>query len=167
VHEGTVRFERGDSTLRNETSVNTDLALRVQTQNLSAEVGGYVNYIEDFIFPNPTGQSDPESGFQIFEITQGNARLAGFEAAADYHPIGLLHLRLTADYTNGQNTTTDKPVPFIPPFRVTYEAKVEGELERLTLARPDWIRRISPLMDTRWRGSVPAPQYPSGGPPLR
>jgi iron complex outermembrane recepter protein len=128
VHEGTVRFERGDSTLRNETSVNTDLALRVQTQNLSAEVGGYVNYIEDFIFPNPTGQSDPESGFQIFEITQGNARLAGFEAAADYHPIGLLHLRLTADYTNGQNTTTDKPVPFIPPFRVTYEAKVEGEL---------------------------------------
>ena len=31
VHEGTVRFERGDSTLENETSINTDLALRVQT----------------------------------------------------------------------------------------------------------------------------------------
>jgi iron complex outermembrane recepter protein len=107
--------------------VNTDLALRVQTHNLSAEVGGYVNYIEDFIFPNPTGESDPESGFQIFDITQGNARLAGFEAAADYHPIGFLHLRLTADHTNGQNTSTDTPLPFIPPFRVTYTARVEGE----------------------------------------
>ena len=39
VHEGTVRFERGDPTLENETSVNGDVALRVQTSALSAEVG--------------------------------------------------------------------------------------------------------------------------------
>jgi iron complex outermembrane receptor protein len=130
VHEGTVRFERGDSTLRNETSVNTDLALRVQTRSLSAEVGGYINYLDDFIFPNPSGESDPASGFQIFDITQGNARLAGFEAAAEYHPVGLVHLRVTADYTNGQNTSTDTPLPFIPPFRVTYTARVEADPAR-------------------------------------
>lgn len=127
VHEGTVRYERGDSTLGNETSFNTDLALRVQTRHLSAEIGGYVNYIDGFIFPNPTGVEDPGSGFQIYDITQGNARLAGFEAAAEYHPIELLHLRVTADYTRGQNTSTDTPLPFIPPFRATYTVKVEGE----------------------------------------
>jgi iron complex outermembrane receptor protein len=127
VHEGTVRFERGDPTLKNETSVNTDLAVRVQTSRLSAELGGYVNYVDNFIFPDPTGESDPESGLQVFDITQGNARLAGFEAAMEYHATQWLHLRGTADYTRGQNRTTDTPLPFIPPFRATYSVKLEGE----------------------------------------
>jgi iron complex outermembrane receptor protein len=135
VHEGTVRFERGDSTLRNETSVNTDLALRVQTNDLTAEVGAFANYIDDFIFPNPTTEVDPESGFRIFQITQGDARLTGFEAAAQYHATRWLHLRLTADYTRGQNTTTDTPLPFIPPFRATYSVRFEGG-EGTWLQRP-------------------------------
>lgn len=126
VHEGTVRFERGDSTLENETSINTDLALRVQARNLTAEVGGFANYINNFIFPNPSGDIDPESGFQIFDITQGDARLTGFEAAVEYHATRYLHLRGTADYTRGQNTTTEEPLPFIPPFRATYSARLEA-----------------------------------------
>jgi iron complex outermembrane receptor protein len=126
VHEGTVRFERGDSTLRNETSVNTDLALRIQTSDVNAEIGAFANYIDDFIFPDPSGAIDPESGLQIFDITQGNARLTGFEAAAEYHPTTFLHLRATADYTRGRNTTTDSPLPFIPPFRATYSVRLEG-----------------------------------------
>ncbi len=126
VHEGTVRFERGDSTLTTETSVNTDLAVRLQTNNLTAEIGAFANYINDFIFPNPTAEVDPESGFQIFQTSQGDARLTGFEAAAQYHATRWLHLRGTADYTYGQNTTTDTPLPFIPAFRATYGAQLEG-----------------------------------------
>jgi iron complex outermembrane recepter protein len=126
VHEGTVRFERGDPNLRNETSINTDLAVRVQTSDLTAELGGFANYIDNFIFPDPTGALDPESGFQIFDITQGNARLTGFETAMEYHATQWLHLRGTADYTRGQNRTTDSPLPFIPPFRATYSVKLEG-----------------------------------------
>jgi iron complex outermembrane receptor protein len=126
VHEGTVRFERGDSTLENETSVNTDLAVRLQTSELSAELGGFANYIDNFIFPDPTGEVDAESGFQIFDLTQGDARLTGFEAAVEYHATSWLHLRGTADYTRGQNTSTDRPLPFIPPFRATYSIKLEG-----------------------------------------
>jgi iron complex outermembrane recepter protein len=126
VHEGTVRFERGDSTLKNETSINSDLAVRVQTRNLTAELGAFANYINNFIFPNPSGEIDPASGFQIFDVTQGDARLTGFEAALEYHATPWLHLRGTADYTRGQNRTTDTPLPFIPPFRPTYEARLEG-----------------------------------------
>ncbi len=133
VHEGTVRFERGDSTLTTETSINTDLALRVQTRNLTAELGAFANYINDFIFPNPSGQVDPESGFEIFNTTQGDARLTGFESALEYHATPWLHLRGTADYVRGQNRTTDTPLPFIPPFRATYEARLEGN-------RNGWIQ---------------------------
>ncbi|MBA3521496.1 MAG: TonB-dependent receptor [Gemmatimonadales bacterium] len=133
VHEGTVRFERGDSTLANETSINADLAVRVQGRQVTAEVGGFANFIDNFIFPDPSGQIDPESGFEIFDITQGDARLTGFEAAVEYHLTPFLHLRGTADYTRGQNTTTDAPLPFIPPFRATYTVRLEGD-------REGWLR---------------------------
>jgi iron complex outermembrane receptor protein len=106
--------------------VNTDVAVRVQTSELSAELGGFANYIDNFIFPDPTGELDPESGLQIFDLTQGNARLTGFEAALEYHATEWLHLRGTADYTRGQNRSTDSPLPFIPPFRATYSVKLEG-----------------------------------------
>ena len=126
VHEGTVRFERGDSTLDVETSFNTDLALRVQTGDLSFEVGAFANFINDFIYPDPTAEVDPESGLQIFQIIQGDAELRGFEGAVEWHATPILHFRGTADYVYGQNTTTDLPLAFMPPFRATYGVRVEA-----------------------------------------
>ncbi|MDZ4862807.1 MAG: TonB-dependent receptor [Gemmatimonadota bacterium] len=125
VHEGTVAFERGDSTLKTEKSLNTDLALRLQTTNVALEIGGFVNWVEDFIYTVPTGTTDPGSGFQIYDVTQGNARLAGLEFSGQYHPTRWLHLQGTADYVNGTNTSTDAPLPSIPPFRATYGVRLE------------------------------------------
>jgi iron complex outermembrane receptor protein len=126
VHEGTVAFERGDSTLKTEKSINTDLALRVQTENLAVELGGFVNWIQDFIYSIPTGQTDPGSGFEIFDVTQGDARLNGIELAGQYHPTPFLHLQGTVDYVRGTNTSTGNPLPNIPPFRATYFVRLEG-----------------------------------------
>lgn len=125
VHEGTVAFERGDPNLKTEKSLNTDLALRLQTTNAAIEIGGFVNWITDFIYTVPTGSVDSASGFQIYDVTQGNARLAGFESAAQYHPTRWLHLQGTADYVNGTNTSTDNPLPSMPPFRATYTLRIE------------------------------------------
>ena len=126
VHEGTVRFERGDSTLVNEHSWNTDLAARMASSRVSAQVGGFVNLIEHYIYPMPTSLTDPESGFPVFKYTQGNARLMGFEAVAEYHPSAWLHFRTTADYVHGQNTDLNEPLPFVPPLRASYAVRFEG-----------------------------------------
>jgi iron complex outermembrane receptor protein len=126
VHEGTVAFEHGDSTLKNETSVNTDFAVRVQSSQVAGEVGGFVNWVQNYIYSVPTGQIDPASGFEIYDYTQGDARLTGFEAAAQYHPVRWLHLQGTADYVWAQNTSTSNPLPNMPPFRATYFARWEG-----------------------------------------
>ena len=126
VHEGTVAFERGNPALKNEHSLNTDLALRVQTSRVRAEVGAFANFIQNFIYSRPTAETDSASGFQIFDVTQGNARLIGVEGAAEYHPTRWLHLEGTADYTNGENTSTDTPLPSMPPFRATYTVRFEG-----------------------------------------
>lgn len=125
VHEGTVRYERGDPTLGTETSLNTDLAFRVQSNRVRAEVGGFVNLVDNFIYPDPSGIIDPESGFAIHDFRQADARLMGIEAVAEYHPVSLIHLRATADWVRGQNLELDQPLPFVPPLRVTYGAGVE------------------------------------------
>jgi iron complex outermembrane receptor protein len=126
VHEGTVAFERGNPNLRTEKSTNGDLALRVQTTNLAIEVGGFVNWIQDYIYTVPTGTTDPGSGFEIYDVTQGDARLEGFETAARFHPTRWLHLQGTADYVRGTNTSTGEPLPAVPPFRATYEVRLES-----------------------------------------
>lgn len=126
VHEGTLAFERGDSTLKTEKSLNTDVAFRAQTENLAVEVGAFVNLIQDFIYTVPTGQTDPGSGLEIFQVTQGDARLTGIEVAGQYHPTAYLHLQGTMDLVRGTNTSTDNPLPSIPPFRATYFARLEG-----------------------------------------
>jgi iron complex outermembrane recepter protein len=131
VHEGTIAFERGNPNLGNETSINTDLAVRVLSSNAVAEVGGFANVIQNFIFTVPTTETDPTSGFQIFDVAQGNALLAGVETSIDFHPTTYLHLHGTADYVRGQNTTTSEPLPSIPPFRATYGVRLEGDLGRV------------------------------------
>lgn len=131
VHEGTVRFERGNPALATETSLNTDLAIRIQSEQVSAELGGFYNRIGGYIYPRPTADLDPESGFRIFDIVQGDARLYGMEAVVEWHASPVVHLRGTADYTNGHNLELDQPLPFIPPFRLTYGLRLEPELRGL------------------------------------
>jgi iron complex outermembrane receptor protein len=133
VHEGTLAFERGNADLRTEKSLNTDLAVRVLTPNVLAEVGGFVNAIQDFIFTVPTTQTDSASGYQIFDVAQGDALLTGVEASVDVHPTSYLHLHGTADYVRGQNTTTHEPLPAMPPFRATYALRFEPSPRR-------WLR---------------------------
>jgi iron complex outermembrane receptor protein len=125
-HEGTNRFEVGDSTLVPETSFNTDLAFRLQGSRVSFEFGGYLNTIHDYIYPDPTGVTDSASGLQIYDVTQGNAQLYGFELALEWHPTAALHFRGTTDYVHGQNTSIEQPLPFMPPFRATYGLRLEA-----------------------------------------
>ncbi len=127
VHEGTVRFERGNAGLKNETSLNVDLAVRAQSSAVQGELGIFRNAIANYIYPNPSGVDDPQSGFQIYDITQGDAVLSGVEAAMEYHPIDRVHLRVGGDYTRGQNTTTDQPLAFVAPLRVTGGVRYEGQ----------------------------------------
>jgi iron complex outermembrane receptor protein len=130
VHEGTLAFERGDPNLKTEKSLNADLALRIVSASAVVELGGFANVIQDYIFTVPTTEVDSASGFQIFDVAQGNALLAGLEASIDLHATPYLHLHGTADYVRGQNTTTHEPLPSMPPLRISYGARLEGDLGR-------------------------------------
>jgi iron complex outermembrane recepter protein len=128
LHEATSTFEHGNPSLKTETSLNADLALRIQSNSVAGELGGFVNQIQNFIYTVPSNQIDPESGFEIFNVTQGDAVLSGFEGQVEFHPNEWLHLQGAADYLYGQNTTAHDPLPSMPPFRATYFARLEKQV---------------------------------------
>jgi len=128
VHEGTQRYEVGDAALDTERSLNADLAVRVQSRTVQAELGVFSNRISGYIYPDPTEATDPESGLQVFQVTQGDARMRGIEAAAQFHPNAAIHLRAGADYTWGENADTGQPLAFIAPLRVHGSVRWEGNV---------------------------------------
>jgi iron complex outermembrane receptor protein len=121
-HEGTRAFERGDPNLKVETSLNTDLGVRVSAARLTAEATGFVNRISNYIYLRPFGAT----AFDSLQVVQGNALLWGLEARAAYRPVDLLTLHGSADYVHGQNTTAGVPLTFIPPFRVIYGVRLDA-----------------------------------------
>ena len=132
VHEGTLRFERGNPELTPETSLALDAVVRYLTPHLYAEISGFINQIGDYIFPGATTEIDEESGLVIYDYAQADARLVGGEFRLDIHPHAFhgLGLHLSGDVTQGTNRETDTPLPFVPPARlrtvVEYKAEAFG-----------------------------------------
>ncbi|HEU5169555.1 MAG TPA: hypothetical protein VFU46_03405 [Gemmatimonadales bacterium] len=152
---------------------------------MAGEIGGFFNAVNDFIYPRPTGRFDDDpadpgaSGNQEYEISQGDARFYGFEGTVDWNPRSWVELRGTTDYVWAENRTLDQPLPWIPPFRVTYSVRFErerlGPLQgayvsaggesngRQTRVDPnEFTRGSSHRPAIRWRVSGPASRYRPG-----
>ena len=141
VHEGTIQYNVGNPDLKNETSINTDLAVRVQS-GTGERRARRVRQLHQQLHLLPADRdvrlAVGRAGRSVLgsrqllllpEVPggQGDARLTGFEFSAEYHPTPYLHLSGTADYTRGQNRSVDQPLPLVPPFRATYGARFEGK----------------------------------------
>lgn len=122
-HEGTRAFERGNPDLRVETSLNTELGVRLTRSTLAAEVTSFVNTVSDYIYLRPFGTG--ARAFDSLQVVQGDARLVGVEARVQYHPTEHLTLHASGDHVRGDNTTSGVPLTFIPPLRVVYGVRVQ------------------------------------------
>jgi len=116
-HEGTRAFEIGRSDLRVETSLNTDLGLRVRTARAFGEVTGYVNRISNYIYLAPVGV--PGRALDSLEVRQGNARLVGAEAAFTMPLTRGFSASVNGDVVHATNVSDDTALPFVPPMRAT------------------------------------------------
>ena len=67
-----------------ETSLNTELGVRVTATTLSAELTGYVNRVHDYIYLRPFGNGG--GAFDSLQVVQGEARLVGAEGRAAWRP---------------------------------------------------------------------------------
>ena len=155
VHEGTLRYERGDPTLTPETSLALDGVVRYLTPHVYAEVSGFVNAIDGYIVPRATGEVDPESGFDVYQFTQADARLEGVEGRVDVHPHALhgLGLHLAGDVTRGTDREAGTPLPFVPPARL--QTAVEYRAERVGPARDVEARFGPTFVSAQRRDEIP------------
>ena len=127
VHEGTLRYELGNPDLKPEYSWQADLGLDFTSQYISAQVALFANRIENYIFAKRIDLV-MEEGLRTYEYTQGDARLLGFEAGIDFHPIHCIHFENTFSFVDAQQLhqpEETKYLPMTPAPRWTSELKYE------------------------------------------
>ena len=127
VHEGSIRYELGSQQLKAEYSLQADLGLDFTSQYVSAQLAFFANRIDNYIFTHRLLE-EIEEGFLTYAYTQGDARLLGFEAGIDFHPIHSVHFSNTFSYVDAQlmHASHDtKYLPFTPAPRWSSELKWE------------------------------------------
>ena len=138
-HEGTFRYEIGNSTLKQETSLQLDLSLTYQAEHITFGLNAYKNSIYHYIYisnlNNETIVATDHSGntetVPVYRFLQTDANLVGGEAVVDFHVIKALHFENTFAYVKGTNQATKSPLPFIPAASLNNEISFEPNLKGL------------------------------------
>ncbi len=114
VHEGTLRYEVGDSNLKPEKATNIESSLKYVSSSFVGEITLYNNHISRYIFGNPTNQIDPASGFRKYDITQANARIRGIDAQLQIEITNWLAFDGSYSMLRGKNLELNSYLPFMP-----------------------------------------------------
>ena len=127
IHEGSIRYELGSQQLKAEYSLQADLGIDFTSQYVSAQLALFANRIDNYIFTHRVPE-EIEKGYLTYAYTQGDARLLGFEAGIDFHPIHSVHFSNTFSYVDAQlmHASQDtKYLPFTPAPKWSSELKWE------------------------------------------
>lgn len=117
MHEGTFRYETGNTQLKEEHSWQFDLGADYAGKIISTSVALFANRISNYIFLYGTGEEYDRS--PIYRFTAGDARLMGGEAKIIVHIQHHLHYENAFSYVNARLTSVDnqsglKWLPFTP-----------------------------------------------------
>lgn len=128
VHEGTIKYEYGNTSLKPEVSTQGDLGAEFNSTHVSVTGSVFFNHINNFIYSRKLasvngGDSIPatgnEEGYAAFQYQQTSANLYGGELLIDIHPhpIDWLHFENTVSLVKGvasNATDSTKYLPNIP-----------------------------------------------------
>ena len=127
VHEGTMRYELGNADLKPEYSWQADLGIDFNSRYMSAQVALFANRIDNYVFSKRLSYT-MEEGLLTYQYTQGDARLLGFEAGIDLHPIHNIHFENTFSMVDAQQlhqSRESRYLPMTPAPRWNSELKYE------------------------------------------
>ena len=132
-HEGSNRFEIGNSNLKNEQNLQADLALEYKSDHLELSVNGFYNTINNYIYLSPNGEiinDDP-----VYAYLQNNAKLYGGEIELHIHPHPLdwLHLESSFSTVTGK-LDDDSYLPLIPANNLNNVLRVE-------FGKTNWLQK--------------------------
>jgi len=121
------RYELGDNNLVPENSYEFDASTHYHIDNLTFDIAGFYNVIDNYIYITPTGKI-ANSGVGIYQYKQNNAHLYGGEAGLHFHPqyIKWLHIETTYSSVIGKKMNGEY-LPFIPAHKLNAELRAEKE----------------------------------------
>lgn len=124
IHHGSNRFELGNSALKQEQNFQSDISFEYKTDHFEFVANGFYNYINDYIFINPTGEL--EDDYEIYSYTQDNAKLYGGEFGLHLHPHPLdwLHLNSNFELVIGKQDNGNY-LPLIPANKLSNTIRAE------------------------------------------
>jgi iron complex outermembrane receptor protein len=113
IHEGTNRYEVGNSELKTEQNVQTDLNLEYNNSHFEFFANGFYNHINNYIYTAPAGIQINNN--DVFEYIQNNANLYGGEVGLHFHPHPLdwLHYETSFETVTATKQNGDY-LPLIP-----------------------------------------------------
>ena len=113
VHEGTNRYEIGNSDLKTEQNVQSDINLEYNNSHFEFFVNGFYNHINNYIYTSPTGTIQDNN--DVFSYIQNNAKLYGGEIGLHFHPHPLdwVHYETSFETVTGKKQNGDY-LPLIP-----------------------------------------------------
>jgi iron complex outermembrane receptor protein len=138
THEGTNRYEYGNTNLGSEKSWQCDIGGELNSEHVLFTASAFYNRINNFIFYSKLmGVNGSDSLVEVdgdhipaYVFNQRNASLFGGELLLDIHPHPLdwFHFENTLSYVRGQFATPVegvKNVPFIPATKWISEIRAE------------------------------------------
>jgi iron complex outermembrane recepter protein len=122
-HEAAGTYDFGNPNLDAEVNNGVDGILRIQSTRVQAQLGAYYSRIANYIAPNivkdTTVEVDGElAGVPLNRFAQGDATIKGFEGRVEGEVAPHLVLGAMGDLTRGAFTSSDEPLPFMPPARL-------------------------------------------------
>jgi iron complex outermembrane receptor protein len=129
VHEGSNRYEIGNSGLKNEQNVQTDLNLEYKNSHFEFFANGFYNHISNYIFISPNGTTINEN--DVFQYIQDNAKLYGGEFGLHFHPHPLdwLHFESSFETVIGQKQNGDY-LPLIPANKWNNSLRTQFDIKK-------------------------------------
>lgn len=126
AHPGTIRYEIGNINLKNERNIEFDLSSHLHTEHATADIAGYYNLINNYIYISPDGYLT--DGFYTYHYVQSNAFLYGGEFTLDLHPhpAHWLHVKVIYSTVDGQKFNGEF-LPYIPANKLTTSLNIELE----------------------------------------
>jgi len=122
VHHGTAQFEIGDKTLVPERSYSLDLTLKHRAELSSAEIGLFVNRMDDFIFafPSPQPTLTLRGIFPTMIYRQTDVLMRGVDASADLQIVEDIRAGASVSMVIADDIVRNEPLYQMPSDRVRF-----------------------------------------------
>jgi len=119
VHQSAASYELGNASLTKEQAYNASTSLLYSGEKLEGEVGGYVNYLRNYLYLAPAQRfiRTVRGAYPVFDYTQANALFRGLDARLSYRPVSRLTVTSALSLLWADNLTTNDYLIYAPPNR--------------------------------------------------